>query len=1475
MMLKSSGIEGICHTSYTVQERKSTNQLSVTKSKDLNNCEEKACMVTGNAFFHECNTCKQRNKNSRAAATYNYKVKATNSGGLVMEVDVREVHQFTPFNEIEGAVILEARRWILDAIPALANPLSLRFLKHRIDRKDLTEFETVQAVLLTLHLIKADYEVIIEAKCLVAMIKTQQDSLLRKVAFLSYGSLIQKICRTSELCSKGALQPINDLLWEAASEDHKNDMILALKALGNAGEPESVKQIRKFLPGISSSAKKLPISIQASAVIALKNIALRDPRKVQDICLTIYVKFNVHPTIRMIAAAVLLDSKPPAGLLISLANALLREANVEVASFIYSLMKTMSGSTAPDMREVAAACNIAITILKPKFGSLSNRYFKDIYYDLYKAQKEESEEEHYAIPHSDTSHEEPGEGTSWRSATPPPLSEYGLPPTTGPQWMLHGRWMPSTTADSFMSGITASFNMLNNAANIIPLAVMTRLKVHFMGIFADLFEIGFQAEGLQEILMNQHIFPRGSAPQNINKIMDMLKKLSEWKPLPTDDDPLASAYIKILGQEIFFYEFDKQELHNISQLFYRSRKKISNLQAIVSQLQNGVDQRWSKSLLSSEIHRVVPTCVGLPLKTSLHYSSVTRVGIQAQAHITPAPNQEVNIQQLLHSHINLTSRLSLSMTKDITLFMGTNTQLIQTGMEVQAKIHIFLPVNFAATIDVKQKNFKLDFIPSPHENEVVSIRSEAYTVTRNFEDLVKAKVIPVVPTEREPNVLKQSFNPRDLPAGGLLITEGKITAETLSKETLYSAKQRTQHPHPSYHSLCATASNFGFQMCLEKTSTSAAVIRNCPLYHTIGNHSVTVLFKPVHMDASVKKIQIEFQAGPRAATKMVHPANQKSERGGRESKNSMDIMPFSNLKKILSLEDYAMSKQTKENSKPESFNSSYESQDSSKWSSAHQNLASGRPMLPDFIIIARALMSDNKPRGYQTTVYIDTSKQYAQMIIMSLVKNSFWKACVDAAIAGNHNALAEVRWGQRCKDYRVSAKVSTGQLARNSAVQIALQWGKLPTWIKRAAQRIMRLVPGVAYMLGFSEKESKNPPHQLILQLTATSPKSIDAIVKAPELEGEKFSSTVCKNYFIESVIDSWNSLPAEVVETNTVKEFKNASECKVTDKMFITFDNVNLRCSLPSANCYTVLAQDCTKQLRFLIAMKTRGQGQGLSTFEINAKLGSSDIRIYPDTSSDEFNVLFNGMFLRNNTYINEKDSIQIQKNATMVTVNSPENGVEKISFSGETVKITIAQWMKGKTCGLCGNADGHIQNDMQKPNNEKATSCNSLVHSWTIPDDSCHGGCTLSRQFVMLENHLIEEQESACYSLEPVLQCVKGCNPTEKVPVKVAFYCLPKHSEMRLEDWQVNPKEMSEDFIKEVDLRNNPAKLQQDIDEWHVLHSFKAGFVSDYNGFNIIAVLRIDEMVNLPCFAYVLNLIVTQFTQILKPKDSHVLKC
>ena len=59
------------------------------------------------------------------------------------------------------------------------------------------------------------------------------------------------------------------------------ELVLALKVLGNAGHPASLKPIMKLLPGFGSAAASLPMRVHIDAVLALRNIAKKDPKIVR------------------------------------------------------------------------------------------------------------------------------------------------------------------------------------------------------------------------------------------------------------------------------------------------------------------------------------------------------------------------------------------------------------------------------------------------------------------------------------------------------------------------------------------------------------------------------------------------------------------------------------------------------------------------------------------------------------------------------------------------------------------------------------------------------------------------------------------------------------------------------------------------------------------------------------------------------------------------------------------------------------------------------------------------------------------------------------------------------------------------------------------------------------------------------------------------------------------------------------------
>ncbi|KAJ8408502.1 hypothetical protein AAFF_G00259160 [Aldrovandia affinis] len=310
--LQEPGIAGTCHTNYVLQQHSVSDQIIITKSKDLTNCEEKVQRIIGMAYLRKPTSCNENTRDriqesTLGTAVYKYALKPLKNipGLLITKVTSKAVYQFSPFNDEGEASLSETRSWFLDALPAVGNLVSFRFIAERIRKSELTMAEAGQVLVSAMHLVQADQDIM-------------------KIA-----------------------APLHDYAAAALSTAKEEDLILALKALGNAGRPDSIKPIMKMLPGISSVAPEFLAKVQMDAVMALRNIAEQDPTRIQDIALRMFMDQSLEPEVRMLASVVLLEAKPPLALLATVAEALSRETNLQVASFVYSLMKSLSKSTAP------------------------------------------------------------------------------------------------------------------------------------------------------------------------------------------------------------------------------------------------------------------------------------------------------------------------------------------------------------------------------------------------------------------------------------------------------------------------------------------------------------------------------------------------------------------------------------------------------------------------------------------------------------------------------------------------------------------------------------------------------------------------------------------------------------------------------------------------------------------------------------------------------------------------------------------------------------------------------------------------------------------------------------------------------------------------------------------------------------------------------------------------------------------------
>uniref|UniRef100_A0A674F735 Vitellogenin n=1 Tax=Salmo trutta TaxID=8032 RepID=A0A674F735_SALTR len=1498
--LQEAGAQGVCKTHYVISEDAKAERIHLTKSKDLNNCQERIMKDFGLAYTEKCVECQQRGKTLMGAAAYNYIMKPADSGALIMKATVTELHQFTPLNEMTGAAQMEAkqmltfveiknapitlsdanyvrrgsiryefateilqipiqllkisnahaqavkilnhlvtydtaqvhddaplkfmkfiqllrmasyetieaiwaefkakpayRHWILDAVPSIGSRVAVRFIKEKFLAGDITIFETAQALVAAVHMVAADLETVKLAESLAFNHKIQTHPVLREIAMLGYGTMVSKYCVEYPNCNAELVKPIHERVVEAVANSKFEELSMVLKVLGNAGHPASIKPITKLLPVFGTAAAALPLRVQADAVLALRNIAKREPRMVQEVAVQLFMDKALHPELRMLACIVLFETKPPMGLVTTLANILKTEENLQVASFTYSHMKSLTRSTAPDFASVAAACNVAVKMLSTKFRRLSCHFSKAIHLDAYYS----------------------------------PLR----------------------------IGAAASAFYINNAATIFPRTVVAKARTYFAGAAADVLEVGVRTEGIQEALLK---IP--TVTENVDRITKMkrvIKALSDWRSLTTSK-PLASIYVKFFGQEVAFANIDKPIIDQALQLANSPSARALGKNALKALLA-GATFQYAKPLLAAEVRRIFPTAVGLPMELSFYTAAVAKAYVNVRATLTPPLPETFHVAQLLKTDIQLHAEVRPSIVMHTYAVMGVNTAFIQAAIMARVKVHTIVPAKFAAKLDIANGNFKVEAFPVSAPEHIAAVYIETFAVARNVEDVPAEIITPMIPAQGAARSAQQSREKSMMAASSASFSR--------SSEMIYSDLPSNFKPIIKAiavqleDTICAE--RLGVKACIEYASENADFIGNTLFYNMIGKHSIHISVKPSASGPAIERLEFEVQVGPKAAEKIIKVITMNEEEEAPEGKTVL-----LKLKKILvpdlkngtrtsssssssrsssSSSSSSRSRSSKSGNRRSSSSSEYNIeefsstvcisvntlmicfavclQDSEATSNVisrsrssassfhaiykqvtlhHHNLSQdnhlfhcakflGNTLAPKVTILLRLVRADHKKEGYQVTAYLNKATSRLQIIMAALDESDNWKLCADGVLLSKHKVTAKIAWGAECKEYNTFITAETGLVGSSPAARMRLSWDRLPKVPKAVclSEYIPRYIPSYLAELVPMQKD-KNSEKQIQFTVVATSERTLDVILKTPTMTLYKLGVTLPCSLPIESVTDLSPFDDNIVNKIHYLFAEVNAVKCSMVGDTLTTFNNRKLEIKMP-LSCYQVLAQDCTVELKFMVLLK---KDHASEENHINVKISDIDVDLYP--VENDVIVKVNGMEIPKDDlpYQDPSASIKIKRKGEGISLYAPSHGLQEVYFDKNSWKIKVVDWMKGQTCGLCGKADGEVRQEYSTPSGRLTKSSVSFAHSWVLPSDSCRDAseCLMKFESVKLEKQVIvDDKESKCYSVEPVLRCLPGCLPVRTTPITIGFHCLPVDSNLSRSEG------LSSIYEKSVDLR------------------------------------------------------------------------
>uniref|UniRef100_A0A8C1MAR7 Si:dkey-4c23.3 n=1 Tax=Cyprinus carpio TaxID=7962 RepID=A0A8C1MAR7_CYPCA len=1074
------------------------------------------------------------------------------------------------------------------------------------------------------------------------------------------------------------------------------------------------------LPVFGNQILLFPMRVQVGAVLALKVIAKKEPKLVQNVVLQIFVNKDLHPELRMVSWIVLFETKPNMGLVITLARALQKEPNLQVASLVYSHMKALTRSTHPEFSLIAAASRVAIKILSPKLDKLSFRYSK--------------------------------------------------------AFLLDGYEVP------LMVGAAGSAFFINDAATILPRAVVTKARAYLAGAAADILEVGVRTDGIQEALLKSPFVHEDRLP----RMKQVLKALKTFKALP-NKQPLGSIYVKVLGQEIAFANVDKAVLEQAMQL--TTGGSIPELAGeALKAMQNGTAFQYAKPLLVAEVRHIFPSVAGVPMEFSLYAAAVAAGNLKGkslkfQAIITPPLTETISVSHLMKTDVKLTAEVSPSITLQTFAVMGLNTGFIQAASMAKGKIHTFLPLKVEAKFDITKANFKIKY----------TYCQLFHHAAGNIKALNAERITPIVP---ETVVLKHSQE-----AYTSMITPGDLSSETIKTVMSPAEEPELRTSVPVHKTLCSVVPHIGVNVCMEIMSCDATFIKNTTIYNMIGQHGVHINI--VRADGpAVEGLELEVQLGPKAAKKLL------KEISFADTKTPKVKAVLQKLRKVL--EGEKMNKNSSFFSHNKLFYSqstsshSFSSSSSVRSSKSHlskvsifittklipgfSDLSSGqssqsfKPIQSRFLgdsvppvvaIIARVVRVDRKLLGYQLTAYLDMPTSRVQIIVVSIAVKNNWKMCADGVLLSKHNAGARIAWGAECQQYAITINAVTGHQGPSPMAYLKVKCEKVPTIITNYAKSVAEYISNAAQMTGLAISNEKNIERQIELIILVPTERTLDIIIKTPTVSYNLMIGLLCLFLTAFSKICEFAD---DLVSVELAK-------CSKVRNTLTTFNHKKYNYEIP-LSCNQVLVQDCTSEHKFIVLIK---KDDVFEHEDLNIKVADIDVDIYHQKSAVK--VKMNGIEIPTNniSYQHPTGTIRIEQKGQGIALYAPGHGLQEVYYTSDQWMVYVVDWMKGQTCGLCGKADGEIRQEYTTPSGDLTKSSVSFAHSWVLPVESCRDAsqCHMKLESEKLEKQVIlNGQESKCYSVEPVLRCLPGCVPIRTTPVTIGYHCMSTDTNLNMFD-------------------------------------------------------------------------------------------
>ncbi|KAL7984957.1 hypothetical protein Chor_003527 [Crotalus horridus] len=461
------------------------------------------------------------------------------------------------------------------------------------------------------------------------------------------------------------------------------------------------------------------------------------------------------------------------------------------------------------------------------------------------------------------------------------------------------------------------------------------------------------------------------------------------------------------------------------------------------------------------------------------------------------------------------------------------------------------------------------------------------------------------------------------------------------------------------------------------------------------------------------------------------------------------------------------------------------------------------------LITFRYLYVNKKESGHDVVVLKHSSA--VKVTVKDIARPTKPMVCFTYIELNPHKIMATLRAGQDCRDSSLSFFVETGLFAGKPALQAKFKYPKVPEKVNYVIDQILAVLPGIAYLGGFTHKVQKNSPKEISMVMALKRSSECIMVMKLPEdllyndrctlpfsvpmdpkaqtskiseipklLLASRNGQQFC---YVLIIISGQTCGPFNDVEYHSNKRhmynlyirvyrkvFHSRCVCVVEGKKIISFSNQLITKGLPD-NCFINVLGDCTCRKNLMVLMKYETEANNSLLIEIH----THDIVCTMKSRNGELIVEVNGTRLQDGVLPRKLQHLPLQfkKTVNEVDFSMPLVGLEKVTYKGDGAMFEVNTLIEN-SCGLCGWY-GSEARKFRRPSGHLAKDEVSFVQSWVVPD-ACGGDCKLRHTTVRHENPILMGQENQqCATNLPVVRCAEGCSATSTTKTLASFHCVP----------------------------------------------------------------------------------------------------